>query len=439
MPSKAIAYKEAFVWIWLPSEVAPVVAGKLTAEGPNLIFNYGQSYLERENKIALYDEELPLKPGKIPLLNGLNMPSCIRDGSPDAWGRRVLINKKYGSKGTAITDVQLDELTYLLESGSDRIGALDFQLSPTQYEPRANANVSLAELIDAAAHVEKGTPLTPELEKALNHGTAIGGARPKALVDAKGKKYIAKFSSSTDIYSVIKAEFIAMRLGKLSGLDVASVELKKAAHKDVLLIERFDRHQSSLGWQRKGIISALTLFGLDEMMARYASYETLAEIVRRKFKDASLTLKELFGRMTFNILVGNTDDHARNHAAFWDGGQLKLTSAYDICPQSRTGNEASQAMLIHGNNNMSQLEVCLASAHNFLLSRTEAISIIEHQISSIIKNWEDVCKIAEIAAPDRRLFGSRQFLNPFAFEGLGEDACNFATLVQEFKTLVEKF
>ena len=66
MPSKTTAYKEAFVWIWLPGAVAPVVAGKLTADGPNLIFNYGQSYLERENKIALYDEELPLGPGQIP-------------------------------------------------------------------------------------------------------------------------------------------------------------------------------------------------------------------------------------------------------------------------------------------------------------------------------------------------------------------------------------
>ena len=159
MPSKTTAYKEAFVWIWHPGEVDPVVAGKLTAEGPNLIFNYGQSYLERKNKIALYDEELPLKLGQIPLLNGLKMPSCIRDGSPDAWGRRVLINKKYGSKGSAIADVQLDELTYLLESGSDRIGALDFQLSPTQYEPRSNANVSLAELMEAAALATQGNSL----------------------------------------------------------------------------------------------------------------------------------------------------------------------------------------------------------------------------------------------------------------------------------------
>ena len=81
--------------------------------------------------------------------------------------------------------------------------------------------------------------------------------------------------------------------------------------------------------------------GLDERFAAHASYEALADIVRARFTAPAETLAELFTRMTFNILVGNTDDHARNHAAFWDGESLTLTPAYDICPQSRTGREAS--------------------------------------------------------------------------------------------------
>ena len=116
---------------------------------------------------------------------------------------------------------------------------------------------------------------------------------------------------------------------------------------------RFDRIHSKIGWERKSIVSALTLFELDEMMGRYASYEILAEKIRHKFTNASQTLKELFQRLIINILVGNTDDHARNHAAFWDGHMLSLTPAYDICPQPRTGNIATQAMLILGNNNKS--------------------------------------------------------------------------------------
>ncbi|MCY4258975.1 MAG: hypothetical protein OXC91_01755 [Rhodobacteraceae bacterium] len=38
------------------------------------------------------------------------------------------------------------------------------------------------------------------------------------------------------------------------------------------------------------MVSALTLLGLDEMMARYASYETLAEIIRRRFRSPRVTL-----------------------------------------------------------------------------------------------------------------------------------------------------
>ena len=37
--------------------------------------------------------------------------------------------------------------------------------------------------------------------------------------------------------------------------------------KDVLLVERFDRQSSPAGWQRKAMVSSLTLLGLDEMMA----------------------------------------------------------------------------------------------------------------------------------------------------------------------------
>ncbi len=412
-------YNEAFVWIWLPGECEPVVAGKLEADHGNILFNYGKSYLERMNDtnaaIPIYEPELPLKTGASPLLNGLNMPGCIRDAAPDAWGRRVIINKKLGLKGANTDTAELSELAYLLESGSDRIGALDFQSSPSEYVPRSANNVTLEALLKSAERVDLGVPLAPELDQALFHGSSIGGARPKALIETQDKKYIAKFSSSTDLYSVVKAEFIAMRLAALAGLTVAPVKLTRAVNKDVLLIERFDRKHTSRGWSRKAMVSALTLFGLDEMMARYASYETFAEIIRHRFSDPKETLRELFSRLVFNILCGNTDDHARNHAAFWNGNELSLTPAYDICPQGRAGNIASQAMLISGNNNLSQIKNCLEAAHHFLLSEEDARAIIEKQKAVIEKNWDLVCEEAGISEVDKNLLWGRQFLNPYSF------------------------
>jgi serine/threonine-protein kinase HipA len=164
------------------------------------------------------------------------------------------------------------------------------------------------------------------------------------------------------------------------------------------------------------MVSALTLFRLDDMMARYASYETFSEIIRHRFIHPKDTLKELFSRLVFNILCGNTDDHARNHAAFWDGKALTLTPAYDICPQGRTGNEASQAMLISGDNNLSRLKTCLETAHNFLLSEEDAHEIFGHLTASIEQYWDAVCEEAELNEVDKKFFWRRQFLNPYSVE-----------------------
>ena len=166
----------------------------------------------------------------------------------------------------------------------------------------------------------------------MQHGTAIGGARPKALIRDGDVKYVAKFSSSNDAWNVVKAEFVAMRLAGLAGLDAAPVKLVRALDKDVLLVRRFDRERAGTGWTRRAMVSALTILGLDERMAAHASYEDLADVVRARFTAPAAALRELFGRMTFNVLVGNTDDHARNHAAFWDGAALALTPALRRLP-----------------------------------------------------------------------------------------------------------
>src|SRR4051812_27791496 len=92
-------HAEAYVWTWLPGQTEPVVAGLLSATGDRLVFNYGRSYLARNDAISLYEPELPLRSGILPRLAGLNMPSCIRDAAPDAWGRRVILNRTFGSHG----------------------------------------------------------------------------------------------------------------------------------------------------------------------------------------------------------------------------------------------------------------------------------------------------------------------------------------------------
>jgi len=267
----------------------------------------------------------------------------------------------------------------------------------------------------------------------LNHGTSIGGARPKALITDGTKKYVAKFSSSNDLYSVVGAEFVAMRLAELVGISVAPVQLIEAAGRQVLLVERFDRIAQSGGWTRKGMVSGLTILGLSELNARYASYEDLATEVRWNFTASTATLAELFKRLVFNILVGNTDDHARNHAAFWDGQRLSLTPAYDICPQARTGREATQAMLIRGSDRSSRISSCLQAAHQFLLSEEQAISIIESLLDVIGEHFIAVAAEACVSPKDRAILAGNQFLNPLSTECLTGDAGRLRLRAEEVR------
>lgn len=150
--------KQAFVWVWLPGATEPVVAGRLDAVGAIFTFTYGRSYLERENGIALYLPELPLGRGPIPPRVG-EIAGCISDGAPDAWGQRVIISRRVGRGGAEAAD--LSPMTYLLESGSDRIGALDFQASASDYVARSGDQASLEELAESAERVERGVPLSP--------------------------------------------------------------------------------------------------------------------------------------------------------------------------------------------------------------------------------------------------------------------------------------
>lgn len=275
----------AYVWVWLPGANEPVVAGRIDRTGLSHSFTYGQSYLARPDSISLYLPELPLVRGAQRPDPSWEAHGCLQDAGPDYRGRRVLLARHFGHLTMSSDTDDLPFLTYLLESGSDRIGALDFQLSATEYRPRTfGHHVDLAELLSAADRIEAGQTLTPALEDAIFRGTSIGGARPKALINGPDdQRFIAKFSSTTDPYPVIKAEAVAMKLAETVGLSVAPSRLEQVNGRDVLLIERFDRGG---GGERRMVVSALTILGEMPMTGHYASYPRLADEVRTRFSHA---------------------------------------------------------------------------------------------------------------------------------------------------------
>lgn len=416
--------ERVYVWVWLPEAVDPVVSGVLQATDSRVgnerayAFRYAASYRERAEAVSLFTPELPLTdlvfdPTRVPQRDPLPLAGSLRDGAPDAWGRRV-INLEVADD----PDTELTEATYLLRSGSDRIGALDFQASAREYVARGDA-APLEVLMEAAALVEAGTRLPPALAAAA-HGTSIGGARPKALLTHGRRHLIAKFSSSADARPVVKAEAVAMLLAARVGLDVAPVEVIRASGKDVLLVERFDRREQ-LGADgtarvlRRQMVSLLTVLGRSETNARYASYAELARAVRTgSWQNVPGTLRELFTRLVVNVIVGNTDDHLRNHAAFWDGAVLTLTPAYDVAPQPRSTNPAGHAIAITADGRRaSQLRLCRQVAGEFLLAPAQADDIIDHARTVVHEAWDDVCEQASLTRDERAVLWRREFENPY--------------------------
>jgi serine/threonine-protein kinase HipA len=413
--------RQAFAWTWLPGTSEPVVAGRIDPEGSVYTFTYARSYRQRGDAMPLYEPELPLIAGGQRPDGGLSVAGCLRDGAPDSWGQRVILARHVGHLTSASETGELSLLTYLLESGSDRIGALDFQENPTDYVPRIDTSATLEQLMNAAADLEAGHLLPLPLAEALTRGTSIGGARPKVLLTEAGRSLIAKFSSTTDIRPVVQAEGVAMELARRVGLNVAPVRVIRVAGKEVLLVERFDRPGDG---QRRHMVSALTILGLDEFAgARYGSYALLADHIRQSFTSPSDTLRELFSRIVFNILVGNSDDHPRNHAAFVNAdNSLTLTPAYDICPQPRSVPQARQAMAISRDGaRSSQLSTCLAAREVYLLDRAQAQAIIDAQVETIRAEWEDAADTAGLTALDREQLFGREILNEFAFRDQPEE------------------
>ncbi len=397
----------AYVWAWLPGRAEPLPMARLDGAGPVTTFTYGRGYLDRSDAIPVYAPELPLQPGpQSPELGPI--ASCIEDSGPDAWGMRVIEHRR-GQNSTG----EVGLLTYLLESSSDRIGGLDFQTSPNDYRPRGLTTATLEDLAEAARRVDDGLPLAPELDAALLHGTSAGGARPKALLSTDQGPAIAKFSSSGDVFPFVRAECLTMTLAATAGLEVAPVQLEHALGKDVLVVGRFDRPAPG---ERRLMVSARTILRLGPLGVG-ASYADLADEIRRRFVEPERTLRELFSRVSFNVLVGNTDDHAKNHAAFWDGSELTLTPAYDVCPQPRTGGVATQAMAIGPDGDrLSQVAGCVRHAATYQLSESDARDIIDAQIAVIRDNWTTACDAARVTEQERLALWESQFLNSFALE-----------------------
>ena len=365
---------ELFVHLYPPGETESRVVGKLVRKDGFYHFVYGRRYLASSSAFPLDPLHLPLGE-RIYSERGLYYSlGVFRDASPDLWGRRVI--------AAMLGKERLSELDYLLHSsGRHRVGALEF--SETLEPVRKQAvRADLPELLDATRKLETGQSLPDELLLALQGGSSMGGARPKAVVHHEGELWLAKFPSKADRSDIPTLEHKTLALARQCGIDVAESKLVEVASVSVLLVKRFDRLPQVKGWTRKHYLSGLTLMGCADRESWRHSYLLLADQLRRM----SLQREELFRRMSFNVLIKNQDDHARNHGFFYDGQALSYTPAFDLVPGfGANGALDEQAMVIGQFGRQSSTDNALSNAERFGLEKEKANAIIE-QMEAVIRS-----------------------------------------------------
>lgn len=315
----------------------PILMGTLLIDEDgeeSFAFRYDEDYLDNDEvkKIAI-DPELSFYSGYQYSEKGLF--GIFEDSLPDRYGRKLLIDEEQMlSEKEGRSPKNLNKSDFLLRlSDFTRSGSL-------RYKEKADGPFvsmrneippleRLASLENASLIYETGGKGRKEaIEMLLSPASSLGGARPKAnVMDKEGNLYIAKFPSKKDEYDVGAFEKLTQDLAFEVGLNVAHSELHRfSSYGSTFLLKRFDREND----KRLLLISAMTL--LNKVGGEEASYLELADFIRERCMNPLNDLRELFMRITFSCLVGNTDDHLRNHAFLLSKKGLSLSPLYDVNP-----------------------------------------------------------------------------------------------------------
>ena len=385
---------KGYLFAYLPDELDAVPAGQLELEETGVdstssAFGYGRRYLTRPNAVPIDPVSLPLSsapgeeamyPSKHPLFG------AVRDAAPDFWGRRVIEAR------LRIPPDSIPESVYLLHAGPHRFGALDFrpELDSPETDGVLPPITDMAYLVEAADRVQQGEPVPAHLEP-IFAGSSMGGARPKALVLHRGEQWLAKFPAKSDGYNVPVVERACLELARHAGLDVPSTDLQPLADgRSVMLIERFDRRAAGGRFTRRHAVSALTLLEKDESQSLGTRYAEIANRIGHFGVDGHVQAdrSELFGRVAFNILVSNDDDHLRNHAFLWDaaGKGWRLSPLYDVVPRPQVASERFLHLSVGPQGRLATLDNLLEDHGAYGLLKSDAAAIID-RVAKVTREW----------------------------------------------------
>ena len=303
-----------------------VLAGRMDwADGAGE-FRYAPDWLAAQDSYALDPRNLPLQEG--PLLATVNggVHGVFADAGPDAWGSKLLELQR-GHVPTSPLDV-------LRVTNGCGTGALLFSQSRERPAPTRQLlpMTTLPEIEAAARSVASGeTVADPVFHLLLEGGSSLGGARPKANVQWNDAAWIAKFSKPDDALDLPRLEWACLRLARDAGITVPDHQLQEVNGRAVLLVRRFDRE----GARALHYLSLHALLSMGRMSAAdfvapqgLCTYGGLSSLCRHiGVEGAGRTLLQ---RLVFNLAIGNTDDHLRNHGLLFDGGSWRFAPAFDL-------------------------------------------------------------------------------------------------------------
>lgn len=407
-----------FDWLDKPELVGELCYEKLRGSD-SYAFQYDEHWLKGHAEVKL-SEDINNYPGMQYTQPGQDVFGCFSDALPDRWGRTMLKRREQILASEEKRAVRsLSSFDYLM--GIDdfsRMGGFRFKKELEGEFINVSASLKipplteLKDLLHASREIEKSEEanVLPEkkwIVQLIQPGSSLGGARPKASVlDEKGNLCIAKFPSRKDDYDAGLWEHFSHLLAQKAGIEVAQTKVLGGLGKyHTFLSRRFDRKDEA---KRVHFASSMSLLGLkdgDNAQGGYG-YLDMVDFILQGCCDVEQNLQELYRRVAFNMCIGNSDDHFRNHGFLLTQKGWTLSPAYDMNP---TLNEY-QSLLVNESSNKADISVLLDSCESYLIKKEIAANIIQ-EVQTAVSGWESLAVQLQIPVREMTLFKDRFKLN----------------------------
>ena len=338
----------ASVWVWLPGDTGPTLAGQFQHDGKQGEFVYALAYLAAKHPPLAPD--MPTKAAKCRISDGAGIFPIFLDAGPDTWGLHLLERR---------LERQIDLFESLTLCPVDGVGNLALGELTEERMRVLSIDQFLSILEEIKAQGKAITDVQEQVLDAVENGTSLGGTKPKLTLEKDGIQYLAKFPAKGDDPWLPHVESAMLKLSKRCGIDACEAEVWQLpdGKNTALLIKRFDRAPVSGGQSRLGFVSAHSVLRLDKQPVNATqadagllgfgtqgfttdslrkSYVAFADAMARWCGGHEFHLearRELWRRIVFNALIRNTDDHARNHGLLcvdMPAKRWQLAPAYDL-------------------------------------------------------------------------------------------------------------